>query len=247
MKIGALFIVHYGLEWLRWAIRSVMDSVDGVHVFYTETPSHGHQTSLVCPESRYDIMRSIGSLSVNWHDCGPFEHEGYHRDYAEAQMFAMGYDSLLIVDADELWEPFLLKKFIEYGTHSEARMIRVGMRHFWRSLKWVCDDECAPHRMTNKVGTGEAYYPMDGGRVFHMGYAQSVGIINYKIQIHGHRNEWRENWWNDKFMSWKPGCGITDVHPTNKDGFWDPKPYADDGKLAFTCGDHTYWNMELIE
>src|SRR4030042_5519154 len=113
-KVGACYIVLYGAEWLKWSIRSVQSAVDGVHVFYTEPPSHGHQTSLVCPESRYDIIRSIGSLSVNWHDCGPFGWEGAHRDYAENVMKDLGYDHLLIVDADEIWDPFLLEKFIEF-------------------------------------------------------------------------------------------------------------------------------------
>lgn len=248
MKVGACFCIHYGREWLKWSIRSVQDEVDGVHIFYTETPSHGHQATERCPETRHDIIHSLGGLAVNWHDVGPFGWEGAHRDFAEQQMFDMGYDSVLIVDADELWDRTLLHRFIEFGTHSNAKVVRVGMRHFWRSLQWVCDDECAPHRMTNKVGEGELYFPMDAGRVFHMGYAQSSNLIWYKIQIHGHRNEWRMGWWKDKFINWYPGCGITDVHPTNVD-FWNPVEYdhtKSNERLDCLCFDHLYWGKELI-
>jgi hypothetical protein len=159
-------------------------------------------------------------------------------------MFDLGYDSLLIVDADELWDEFLLGNFIKFGTSSYAKVIRVGMRHFWRSLQWICDDECAPHRMTNKVGEGEAYYPMNAGRVFHMGYAQSSKIIGYKMSIHGHKNEVRSRWYENTFLAWKPGD--LDVHPTNERHFWDPKRYVDDNKLKWLVYDHPYRNMELI-
>jgi len=95
-----------------------------------------------------------------------------------------------------------------------------------------------------KYNSGDSYYPLDGGKVFHMGYAQSSRIIGYKMQIHGHKAEIRPGWFENTFMLWKPGMG--DVHPTNERGFWNPTKYEDDGKLLFLCGDHPYWNMEGI-
>ena len=248
MKIGALYIVHYGMQYLKWSIRSVQDQVDGVFVFYTNTPSHGHQTNVQCPETRQMIIDSIQGMNVNWHDCGPFSHEGAHRDFAEKAMADMGYDHLLIVDADEIWDPFLLEKFIAFGVKSPARHVCVGMRHFWRSLKWVCDDDCEPNRMVNvKHTNGDSYYPLDGGKVFHMGYAQSVKLTAYKISIHGHLGEWRNDWWQEKFLRWRSGSDITDVHPTNLN-FWTPAPYVDNNnKLMKLVYDHPYWHKELIE
>jgi len=243
--IAACYVLHYGKEWLQWSMRSVKDFVDDIYIFYSATPSHGHRTTMTCPETRnelYDIARG-----AYWIDCGPFGWEGQHRDFACDTLRDAGYDQILVVDADEIWPPELLHNFIEFSKNSSAKKIRVGMRHFWRSLKWVCDDSTEPLRMFNVHADNkdEVYYPLDGGKVYHMGYAQSATIMLYKISIHGHKSEWRGNWYQEKFLNWKPGD--LDVHPTCERNFWDPKPFVDeDGTLEYLVGDHPYYNLDII-
>jgi len=120
----------------------------------------------------------------------------------------------------------------------------VFMRHFWRSLKWVCDDQCAPVRILRPNGTEGINY-INGGKVFHMGYAQTPEIVYYKQQIHGHKAEWRDGWFENTFLPWKPGDG--DVHPTNVD-FWTPEEIGRGTRevLKKLCGDHPYWDLDLI-
>lgn len=243
--ISAYCILHYGKEWLQWSVRSVIPFVDEYHIFYTPTPSHGFPAIMPNPETRDELyMQVMGYINhgLFWHDCDHFQHEGFHREFAVDTCAARGADFVIVVDADEVWAPNVLQEAIRISKDIPVHSFRINMRHFWRSLKWVCDDPSCPTRIIRpNIYSDEAYLP---GQVFHMGYAQSSGIIEYKMSIHGHHNEIRKNWFNNKFLSWKPG--MTDVHPTNGDNFWEPVPYVDDGTLKSLVGDHPYWNVSLI-
>lgn len=249
MNKAACCILHYGREWLGYALRSVAPFMDDMYVFYTPTPSHGHSTSLINPESRselYDIAKTSRAI---WVDCPhPFAHEGQHRTYAVDYLASRGFDIVTVVDADELWDPDVLGAALAVVESGTARSYRIGMRHFWRSLKWICDDPAMPTRFIKPrlpLDAPEAYLPGECGKVFHMGYAQSSAIIKYKQSIHGHKAEWRPGWFENTFMEWIPGKG--DVHPTCVN-YWNPQKYVDDqsGTLEYLAGDHPYYNMELI-
>jgi len=245
--IAACYILHYGEEWLSWSMRSVRSLVDEIYVFYTYQPSHGHSTSLKNPESRdnlYDIARPYFPI---WHDAVRYDHEGVHREAAVEACRSAGADLVVVVDADEIWDQEVLQNAISYAKSMPYRSFRIGMRHFWRSLKWVCDDPSMPTRLIrvdlSREFGGEEYF--HDGKVFHMGYAQSPDIIYYKQSIHGHKNHWRDGWFGNAFMQWRPGD--KDVHPTNEN-FWNPEPFVDDGgKLEYLISDHPYWNKDIIE
>src|SRR3990167_1723176 len=231
--IHACYIIHYGKEWLYWSIRSVMDLVDQVHVFYTAVPTHGHRSDIRNPDNGkelFDICKYFGSKLI-WWDCTRFQfaHEGLHRTYAVNMCAGYGADIVMVSDTDEIWDCDLIDAYLHEIDKNVVRNYRVGMRHFWRSLKWVCDDPAMPVRFIRpSVNENSEYYLSgEGGKVFHMGYAQKSELIKYKMSIHGHKNELRPNWFEDKFMTWRPGDN--DVHPTNLN-FWNPKQYLDDGE-----------------
>lgn len=244
--ISALYILHYGKTWLHWSMRSVRDFVDEVYVFYTSTPSHGHQTVLHNPETREELYEiSMGHHAV-WHDCPAFRNEGEHRTYAMEICKKAGSDLVLVVDADEIWHPEVLSRALTFVKSEQmSQSYRVGMRHFWRSLKWICDDEAMPTRFVKPCATGGIGYldPVRIGKAFHMGYAQPPSIIEYKQSIHGHKGEWRNGWFEQKFLPWNPL--IRDVHPTCVD-YWNPKPYKDNGELEYLVGDSPYFGMDII-
>jgi len=246
--IAASYIIHYGAEWLKWSIRSVVNHVDEVHLFYTPFPSHGHSTTMTCPESKKDIQLSVAEIfasygNVFWHDCPDrFPHEGYHRTYAIEQCKLRGAEVVVVVDADELWPVDVLVDSLEIVKQGDKRSYRIGMCHFWRSLKWVCDDPAMPTRFIKPSisNMSEEYL---SGKVFHMGYAQSPSIIRYKQEIHGHKAEWRKGWFENKFMA----NFKEDIHPTCEN-FWIARPVEQKTKdeLFKLCGDHPYWDLEII-
>ncbi len=250
--ISACYIVHYGAEWLKWSLRSIIEHVDNVHIFYTPFPSHGHATDLICPESKQDITNSIKGWfnysDFHWHDCGKFAHEGEHRTFAVETCTQQGADIVLVVDADELWDYDVLHRALIAARNIDMRVFRIGMRHYWRSLKWVCDDQAMPTRIIKPhiQPSDEYYFGDDIGKVHHMGYAQSEAIIKYKMDIHGHKNEWRKEWYEDKFLAWAKGY-VDDVHPTNLH-YWTPTRVdpATNKELDILCNDHPYRNLEII-
>ena len=244
MRVLAYYGLHYGREWMNWSMRSVKDFVDEIHVFYTPKPSHGHGTTMNNPESRGDLKAIADEHAAHWHE-GIFSSEGQHRDYAVNYCIIEGKaDLVLVVDADEIWPADLLQQALKFASESDKRNILVRMVHFWRSVSWgMPDDPLMPVRIINaKNEEGEDFIPVELGKVLHMGYAQSPQIVEYKQTIHGHASDWRENWFQEKFLHWAPGVG--DVHPTNVD-FWNPvkiniEEYRD------LIGDHPYFNGSII-
>lgn len=254
MNIQAYCALHYGAEWLEWAIRSVIDFVDRYHIFYTPHPSHGQSTTMTVPdkESR-DALRAIAAIYGNevvWHDVDHLWNEGDQRDYCVQQLASAGSDIVVWNDADEVWDPDVLCECLDAVAAGSAKDYRVHAMHFWKSVNWVCYDDCMPVRFIKPSGSGEAFLPGQG--FYHFGYAQSSMLVAYKSKIHGHRNEWRRNWWGTIYNKWEPGqshkCG---VHPTNecddKTGkpFWTPVPF-DRYDIEDLIGDHPYFSDEII-
>ena len=251
MKIASLTVLHYGREWLEWALRAVEPFVDESHIFYTPHPSHGQRTKSPCPDSREEL-HDIASFfpNVHWHDVDQFWVEGEHRDYAKAKCFDAGADLILVVDADEVWDPDYLDQAIQqaYDGPEAEYMSRVA-GHFWRGVNWVCHDECVPVRLF-KHGVGLFY--LEGPGFWHFGYAISNVTMLYKLKIHGHRAELRERWYPDVYRDWDPEivykCG---VHPTNEcdsttgKSFWTPEPF-DRNEVAHLIGDSPYFNDDYV-
>ncbi len=242
---AAYYGLHYGGEWLKWSMRSIREHVDEIHVFYVSRPSHGTQTPIPCPETMIELKDIADEFDAVWWNCPHFAWEGEHRDFAVNMLKQRKADTILVVDADEIWHPVHLDVALRGAEAEDWPIVRVYMRHFWRSLKWVCDDGAAPVRILrpNSTKEGEGYEHV--GKVFHMGYAQTPEITFYKQQIHGHRAEWREGWFEDTFLPWEPGYG--DTHPTNID-FWNPvrTDFETLKMLEQLCGDHPYWDLDLI-
>lgn len=250
MSVAAVYCLHYGVEWLRWSIRSVRDLVDDVFVFYSSEPSHGQTTDMECPETREQLLDSALRYGVKWYNVGGFQWEGQHRDFMLDTVKRLGYNQALVVDADEIWDASHLAEFLQLSLLCRVkhiRNVRVALNHFWRGVGWYCKDDASPLRLFNlEYSSGEEYYPLDRQRVFHMGYAQSSKLIAYKMSIHGHKNELRPRWFEDVFLPWKPGMG--NVHPTGDGSSWkEVLEYVDDGTLKALIGDHPYWLKGIIE
>lgn len=248
MKSIACYILHYGSEYLAWSIRSVQDAVDEILILYTDQPSHGQATNLKCPDTQEQLYKEAYRFlkkPLTWM-CGRWAHEGLHRDQLMREAKDRGADVMVIVDADELWETQTLKDSIKVMAAQDRKMVRVRFMHFWKSFYFVCVDPCMPTRLINMHGDGEWYLSPQAHPVYHFGYCQPDEVIKYKMDIHGHKNEWRSCWHKDKWLNWTPG--VTDVHPTCEQGFWTPKPTpADDYGIAIDklLFDHPKRDVEI--
>jgi len=165
-----------------------------------------------------------------WVDTEGFTHEGPQRDYAVNKLIQDGADAIIVLDYDEIHDPKILDLMLkEVWDRNIARNWLVNMVHFWRSFSFACYDDGWPVRFIDTRRTGGNAYisPNDIGRVFHFGYAVSDKVLKYKMSLHGHKDEWRQDWYETKWKKWPPE---ENSHPTNErkengEGWWNPVPF----------------------
>lgn len=255
--ITASYVLHYGREYLAWSIRSIQDVVDEIQVFYSPRPSFGRGEAGPCPESEEDLKREVYRFlkpgkKLHWVS-GLWPMEGAHRDAAVEAARARGASAVLVIDADEVWDPGELRQQLVDALAAPERETLAPFCHFWRSFKYVCMDPSRPLRIIKFAGEGLRYADQKVP-VLHFGYAQTELITRYKIAIHGHRSEWRPGWLENKFLPWRPESEMKDVHPTcgwNSsfgDYFWNPKPAGEWLGIIVQAlvGDHPYAKLEVI-
>jgi len=256
--IVASYVLHYGKEYLAWSIRSIQDCVDEIQILYSPRPSFSYQSSVPCPESEEELKAEANRFlapgkKLRW-TTGNWTQEGAHRDAAVEQAFVRGATVLLVVDADEIWDPKTLRAQLMAAEISKERDTLAPFCHFWRSFSHVCIDPSRPVRILNLRSPSGLRYADQKIPVLHFGYAQSEKITKYKIDIHGHRGEWRPEWHAQKFLPWRPGVEMKDVHPTcgwNSsfgDYFWNPKPTPKELQevVAAQLFGHPYADLEVI-
>lgn len=245
MKVIAYTALHYGHDYLEWAIRSVIDHVDEYHVLYSPIGSHGHRTDRKCPDDRWtlisDATRGAGD-KLRWHD-GTWNYEGQQRE--AIHQYAPDAEVILVLDADEVWSEGLAAKCISAAKgYSLTRRFRVPIIHYWRSFyRCVLSDPAFPERIIcPKNPNGEETLGLDGF-INHLGYAQRSEIVEYKQHTHGHKGEWRRDvdWFQDRFMA----NAQVDCHPVGSQ-YWNPEPVNPADYMPEFMKDHPYFNMEII-
>jgi len=246
----AYCIIHYGVDYVSYALQSIYSQVEQIHVLYTPHPTHGYKTEQPPIESREAIMAAVAAYDpehkIKWYDIENVWHEGQHRDLAVEICRQAGADIVLVVDYDEIWQEATLKAALEHIQKSTlfVRNWLVNFTHFWRSFDWVCRDEGWPVRLIDLRQKDDIdYIPKELGEIYHFGYAIRDEIMRYKWKIHGHKSELRPTWFADKWSVWPPPL---DCHPTNDKGFWKPEPF-DKSKLPEIMKRHQFYNLRKIE
>jgi hypothetical protein len=243
-KVAAYTALHYGREFLSWAIHSIIDDVDEYHVLYAPQGSHLTRTAEPCPESRdelYILAQRAAGNKLRWTD-GNWTQEHQQRDTIYQLTDA---PIIVALDADEVWYPGLLPAVMQFGLAANVSDVRVPFWHYFRSLKKVIKhDPAYPVRVRLRhqpSGVTTFSIPSDCGedfRIHHYGYAQSSNIVRYKLSIHYHQNEFVPGYFENIFMkNVQNGC-----HPCGQVE-WITE---DCGVMPFLAG-HPYAGLEIIE
>jgi hypothetical protein len=253
MVIHSLTIIHYGVDYLSYALRSVYDYVDELHIFYTPTPSHGHITNLPPIETKEELQRAAFAYDpdkkVRWYTMLNVKYEGEQRDLALLTVVNAGAELVLVLDCDEVWPENTLYNTLQLAENGNCRDNLVNMIHLWGSFNWACRDDGWPVRIINLMREdGICYLPREAGPVYHFGYAVTHKVMRYKWNIHGHKNELRPEWFNEHWNVWPP---TDNSHPTNGrnergEAFWTPEPF-DKSQLSELMKDHPFYGLERIE
>jgi len=246
-------IVHYGADYIGYSLKSIESLLNRLYIFCTPHPSHGHRTDIQPIETREDIWKAVvdvgGASKLYWYDTD-FWQEGQQRDYAVQTLQNDDADLILVCDYDEVWHPYVLDKALNYVWQMNgARNWLVNFRHAWRSFSYMCDDQNWPVRIIDtRHSGGVGYVPRELGDIYHFGYAVTDKVMRYKWECHGHKDELRPNWYEEKWQAWPPP---DDCHPTNGKneqgvGWWNPKPF-DKRKLPYVMHSHPWFNVDKIE
>lgn len=249
-KVCGYVALHYGKDYLGYAIKSMYDSVDEILILYSPHASHGRQTEMVCPDTLEELLDVIDEAdpdvkckirSLNW------TQENEQRNYAHTYARQQGFDILICTDADEIWrDKKTLDDLIQLTFERKAIKCLVWMRHLWRSFNYICDDPMRQERIYYLGADSRdlIYAEQPYNMVWHFGYARKPSDIQYKISIHGHSAEWlqpKEKWFTNKFMPFPPE---QDVHPVCKNT-WSPKSF-NKNELPEIMKSHPWYNLEVI-
>lgn len=244
MKVIAYTVLHYGRDYLAYAIRSVIDHIDEYWVLYTPVGSHGSRTNIPCPETRdelYAIAQKAAGDKLHWVD-GDWVYEGQQRE--AIHQLAPDADAILVIDADEIYTPETVESFLLAARYEQARIFRVPMIHYWRSLhRCILHDPASPVRLVlPKVRSGEE--KLQCPPINHLGYAQRIEIVRYKLLTHGHRNEFRRdlNWFADVFLD---ESRVNDLHPVGS-AFWNWEAVNPLDYLPGFMQEHPYFKQDII-
>lgn len=249
MNVQSYTVLHYGKDYLSYAIRSIYHQVDGIHVVYSPHPSHGHKTQVKPIESRCDLVDAALAYNpdrkVSWHEVSNAWQETQHRNVALGICRASGAELALVLDADEVWPSDILGQALDYVWKSNsARDWLVNFTSLWRSFNWVVRDDLWPVRIIDfRHSGGVGYVPKEFGPIYHFGYAVTDKVMRYKWQIHGHKDELRSDWFGTKWSVWPP---VPDCHPTNERNFWVPEPFNKE-LLPDFMREHPFYGLERIE
>jgi hypothetical protein len=249
MKRIAYCVLHYGKEYLSWALRAAQDAVDEIHIVYSDKPALGQTTTSPCPDNEADIRLAVHRFlrkPTYWHT-GRWYTEAAKRDEAIKIAKERGALQILSVDADEVWDAETLQAALDVSSKRLERNIHIRPLHFWRSFNWVCKDDRTSPRIINVHGAGDWTLEDMKLPVMRFGYAQSKDLLRYRETVYAKTQYWRVGWFDYKFAKWTPDSGIKDVHPIYENR-WTPEP-TDPEVLALAkklLHDHPYRDLDLI-
>lgn len=247
MKTLAYIPLHYGKEYLRYAIESVYDSVDQILILYTQKPSYGHGTNIKNPDTSRELMDCVSGLNkVNWMNVN-VNGEGKHRDLAIAYAKRNGYDIVLAVDADEVWEPNTVDLAIKQAFDGKERRYATnhkGWITFYRSFNDIVTDGFEPIRLTNMNRGNNDQGRVTENIIYHFGYANCERLQAYKMAIHGHKDDIQRDWFTKKWLNFDRDK-TEYMHPAT-DAYWIKSERFDKTVLPELLKKHPYYNLDKI-
>lgn len=244
MKVLGFITIHYGKEYLKESLFSVVSHVDKMVVAYSKYPSHGHGTKRECPDSEeeiYKICHEVLGDKLLWDRVEMHPNEGAHRNVR--YKYAQGYDLILTIDADEVYEG--VPAALEYAYTRTERYFGIdGYINFWRSFNYACYDGFRPIRIENLSNHNQVQNHGCRLTVYHFSTCQSEPVMRYKYKVFGHASEMRANWLDAIYYAWRPDNDIQDIHPVAF-GLWNTVKF-DKETLPSYLKEHPNFNKTLV-
>lgn len=245
MKVIGFLTIHYGKEYLKECLTSIKDHCEKVVVAYTSNPSHGFGTTDICPDSKEEIKaicESVLGSQLIW-DENNYSQENQHR--RQVHNYSAGYDLVLTIDADEVFEPSEINAALDYAYSHPQRYYGIkGYINFWRSFDYACFDGFRPIRIENLHRSNVDQNHECPLTIYHFSTAQSEPVMRYKYKIFGHASEIKPDWLDKTHYGWRPDNNFGDLHPVSI-GLWNAIMFNKNNLPEF-LKQHPNFNKELI-
>lgn len=241
-RVIAYMPLHYGCEYLEYSLKAMYNHVEKIMIFYTENPSYGHGTDIPCPETEEDLKKiALQCDKVEWFK-GRWGAEGEHRH--EIFKYTKDYDVVITCDSDEVFGDDLPQaiEFVSKGLHKRYGVN--GYVNFWHSFNHEVKDFFRPVRFHNLHGAdtqGEV-----NCTIYHFSCAQRDEIMNYKYQIHGHKDELRPDYLNSIYYGWRNNNSMKLLHPSSLGVWGDAFPY-NKNQMSELMKSHPNFNKNIIQ
>lgn len=251
MKVLGFIMLHYGKEYLEYALKPLCEVCDKVVILYSKKPTHNQKYGIQYRETRGELRDIALPFGVHWVDVFDKKNEGDHMN--EIWNHTNGYDVLVRADYDEVWDVDDLRNAVKEVYNTPFRNFGInGFIHFWRSFGYIVSnnihgEECdyfRPLRLWHLREKNISNQPDIQAKIYHFGYAIKRRDMEYKMQIHGHRPEIREEWlsiWNN----WQAENTEGNFHPTSFD-IWLKIKQFDRNQLPEIMKKHPYFTREII-
>lgn len=246
MKALGFMTLHYGKEYFRESLLSIINHVDKMVISYTKYPSHGHSTNITCPDSEREmkkIAEDVCGSKLVWEHDSFFSTESEHRN--KKYKYSDGFDLVLTIDADEVYKEDEINNALLYAYNNKERYYGLnGYINFWRSFDYACYDGFRPIRIENLHNNNTLQNHNCNLTVYHFSTCQSESIMRYKYNIFGHASEVREGWLDNIYYEWTPSNNFGDVHCVAL-GLWNPVRFDKD-QLPIYLKQHENFNKTLV-
>lgn len=228
MKTIGYIALHYGKEYLEYSLKSYIDLIEELHVFYSHSPSFGTVIKENCPESERELLEIVQDIAKDklvWHQVKQTG-EGNHRNLIDR--FSNGYDLIFTADADEVYDTNTLYQNLKEAHQSNATNFGLlGKVDLWKNFNWQVKDSFYPIRI-KKANKRDNTTKVLNSKWWHFGYAQSPEITRYKLLIHGHISEIKKlhgsvERYYQKWLNWTQSDRI--LHPASKDIWIQAEPF----------------------
>jgi len=260
MKIAGYIMVHYGADYLAECIQSLSYICDKIIIIYTDRPTHTDMDIIngkpaaykpigedirTLQQIAYDASNKVVWISINMEDqTRRVFTEGAHRNLAFE--YSQGFDMLVTLDTDEVWEPADIEASIREASGINSRYIGVdGFINFWRSFDYYLIDWFHPHRLHNLRSTIIDKGVSVKSKIYHFGYAIKPELMKYKMHIHGHKSEIRPGWF-DIWNNWTPDQLHGKFHMVSEQ-IWHDINLFDKNTLPTILRNHKYFNTPIIK
>jgi hypothetical protein len=220
-RFASLTLAYNQKDYLEYRLRQLMPECGAVFVMYSEVPF-----TLYNPNARAEFSRVDGSREILCRLNREFDHlyviegewtcEDDMRNAGLEAALTKGFESLLIIDADEFYHEQtlpILRQFMRDHPDTDSWWCRVRVPFKYIDYVIDRDDEFLPvairlggaTRFCNRrVPSGRRQRLDDRFLLFNMGFVLSDARMLEKTRTYSHAHQLPPLWYQEKWLGWTP-------------------------------------------